>query len=194
MGRSWQSGLGNCYVSTIVRLNAGDPAAAGLAFVAAVAVRAALADFAPQPDFALKWPNDILVGGAKLCGMLLERGDDAVILGIGVNLVHHPEGLDRPVTSLAALGIMAPEPQAFTEHLAGIFADRLQKWRLGGLSGILAEWRQYAHEAGTMLTANLPDGTRVDGAYIDIADDGALKLRLADGRIHAIHAGDVFLV
>jgi len=194
MGRSWESPKGNLFASTIVRLSADDPPASSLAFVAAVAVHEALREYAPDIAFTLKWPNDILIGDAKLCGMLLERRDDAVVAGLGVNLVHHPTGLDRPTTSLAAHGVVAPDPQDFVQTLAPIFAAWLSRWRMGGLSGILVQWREYAHDAGTQLTAKLPDGEELKGQYVDLADDGALKLRLADGGIRAIHAGDIFLI
>ncbi len=193
MGRTWESPTGNFYASTIVRVAKEDPPAEGLAFVAAVAVHAALSQTAPAIDFRLKWPNDILTDDAKLCGMLLERQEDAVIAGIGINLAQHPEGLDRPVTSLAGLGMAPPEPQIFLEMLAPIFGEWLARWRIGGLAGIMPQWRQYAHRLGDPLRAALPDGETVDGRYETVSDDGTLKLRLADGSFRAIHAGDIFL-
>lgn len=194
-GRNWDSASGNLFASTIVRLRSGDPAASGLAFVAGVAVHAALMQTAPGIAFMLKWPNDILHDGAKLCGMLLERQSDAVIVGIGVNLLNHPTGLERPVTSLRALGLEPPPPpQEFAEILAGHFEIWLGRWRMGGLAGILNEWRKFAHAEGSKLEANLPDGERLSGHYIGVDDDGAIKLRLADGSIRAIHAGDIFLI
>ncbi len=194
MGREWQSPSGNMFASTIVRLGPSDPPASGLAFVTAVAVRAALAKLAPDIAFLLKWPNDILVGGAKLCGILLERREDAVVIGIGVNLSQHPNDLEKPSTSLSALGVPAPMPQIAVELIAEELALWIGRWRLGGLAVILTEWRKFAHEAGSAIRANLPDGEVVEGNYEDITDDGALTLRLADGSIRAIHAGDVFLI
>jgi BirA family transcriptional regulator, biotin operon repressor / biotin---[acetyl-CoA-carboxylase] ligase len=195
MGRDWESPAGNVYVSTILRIKPGDPPAPTLAFLAAVAVYRTLTDLAPDIALQIKWPNDILSGdGAKLSGMLLERSGDAVIVGIGVNLAHHPEGLPRPVTSLAALGENPPQPQAFVEQLASHFAALVGQWRIYGLDSILSAWRQFAHPVGTALTVNLPDGESLQGEYDGLGEDGALKLRLADGSIRAIHAADVFLV
>lgn len=194
MGRNWQSPPGNCYASTIIRPTQRDPQAAGLAFVVAIAVHETLRQFSPGTVFTLKWPNDILIGQAKLCGILLERRGDAIVAGVGVNLAHHPEGLARPATSLAAQGINPPAPQEFVMQLADNLADRLIKWRTGGLAATLEAWREYAHPTGTMLQASLPDGEQISGSYIGLEDDGALKLRLADGSIRAIHAGDVFLI
>ncbi len=195
MGRAWASPLGNFYGSTLVRLRPQDPAPASLAFVAAIAVHATLAQLAPTVSATIKWPNDIMVGPAKLCGMLLERaGDGAVVVGIGVNLAFHPTDLPRPVTSLAALGAPVPTPDAFQVVLADQFDQWLARWRRDGLAAVTQAWIARAHPLGTPLSAALPDGLVVQGAFDGLAPDGALKLRLADGQLRAIHAGDIFLV
>lgn len=193
-GRVWRSPVGNLYASTLVRIRPGDPAAATLALVAAVAleevVRAYLGD---PPDLVLKWPNDVLLGEAKLSGILLERSGDAVVIGIGVNLAHCPEGLDRPVTSLAAAGAdVAPED--FLATLSEAFARWLERWRVEGLGPVRDRWTARAHPSGTALAARLPDGDAVDGLFERLDADGALILRLADGSRRVIHAGDVFLL
>lgn len=194
MGRDWASPSGNLYVSTIIRLGPADPPPSTLAFVAALAVHASLAAIAPNIRFQIKWPNDILsASGAKLCGILLERSGDAVIAGIGVNLTQYPKGLDRAVTSLSELGIVAPHPQFFTENLAAQFARLLGQWRMFGLPPILSAWRDGAHPPGTKLSVHLPDSEAIAGEYAGLTDDGALMLRLADGAIRVIHAADIFL-
>lgn len=192
-GRVWQSPPGNFYGSTLVRLRASDPAPATLALVAAVALEEAVRVHAPEAALAIKWPNDLLLGGAKLAGILLERAGDAVVVGIGVNLAHHPGDLDRPVTSLAAHGT-APEVVTFAETLADSFERWLARWRGEGLGPIRDRWTARAHPAGTALAANLPDGQRVEGLFDRLDHDGALILRLADGSVRAIHAADVFLI
>ncbi|MGN6278141.1 MAG: biotin--[acetyl-CoA-carboxylase] ligase [Sphingomonas sp.] len=141
----------------------------------------------------LKWPNDVLLDGAKLSGILLERADDAVVIGIGVNLAHHPTDTDRLATSLAAHGV-AVEPAPFLETLAEAFARWLSRWRSEGAAAVRDRWVERAHSAGTALTARLPDGTSVDGLFERLDADGALILRLADGGRRVIHAGDVFLI
>lgn len=195
MGREWISPPGNVYASTIIRLQPNDPPAPSLAFVAAVAAHRAISALSPFSFVQIKWPNDILSNdGAKLCGMLLERGGDAVVLGIGVNLMHHPEGLDRPVTSIAALGLAVPAPQEFVEILAAELMAVITTWRTYGQAAIMADWQSRAHPHGTMLSGELPDGERFAGTFAGLNIDGALMLRLADGSIRAIHAADVFLV
>lgn len=191
-GRGWESPPGNLFASTLVRLRPSDPQAATLALVAAVALDEAVAVFLPSAG-TLKWPNDLLIGGAKLSGILLERSGDTVVIGFGVNLAHHPENLDRPATSLAVHGA-APEPQIFLETLADTFARWLSRWRSEGLAPIRDRWLARAHPLGTALTARLADGSSVDGLFDGLDPDGALILRLADGTPRVIHAGDVFLI
>lgn len=193
LGRSWSSPAGNLYASTLVRPRAGDPPAASLALLAAVALHEVASAWTPDRTIALKWPNDLLIGGAKLSGILLEGAAGAVVIGIGVNLAEYPSGLDRPVTSLAAHGA-APDPALFLDDLAAAFARWLGRWRAEGLAPIRDRWLQAAHPIGTALTANLPGGERFDGLFDGLDADGALILRLADGARHVIHAGDVFLI
>lgn len=192
-GRVWQSPPGNFYGSTLVRLRASDPAPATLALVTAVALEDAVRAHAPDAALSVKWPNDLLLGGAKLAGILLERAGDAVVVGIGVNLAHHPDDLDRPVTSLAAHG-PAPDAATFAETLAEAFARWLARWRGEGLGPVRDRWTARAHPSGTALAASLPDGQRIEGLFDRLDSDGALILRLADGSVRAIHAADVFLI
>jgi BirA family biotin operon repressor/biotin-[acetyl-CoA-carboxylase] ligase len=194
-GRAWVSPPGNLYASTLVRLRPTDPEAASLALVTAVALEEAVrAHIGPDgATVTIKWPNDLLVGGAKLSGILLERAGDAVVIGIGVNLAHHPHDLDRPATSLAALGTIV-DPANFQETLADAFARWLGIWRGQGLAPVRARWLERAHPAGTPLTARLPDGAAVDGLFDGLDSGGALVLRLADGGRRVIHAADIFLI
>jgi BirA family biotin operon repressor/biotin-[acetyl-CoA-carboxylase] ligase len=142
----------------------------------------------------IKWPNDLLARTpqgvwAKLAGILLERAEDAVVIGFGVNLAHAPTSLDRPATSLAALTGAAPEPAAFVQTLAETLASTLVLWRIEGLAPIRTRWLDAAHPVGTALVT--PAG---EGLFDGLDKTGALRLRLADGSSRVIHAGDVFLI
>ena len=195
MGRVWTSSSGNLFASTIVRLRSTDPPPSTLAFVASLAAYDAVDQIAPEVAIQIKWPNDLLSSdGSKLCGMLLERAGEAIIVGVGLNLVSHPEALERPVTDLASLGALPPHPQAVVEILANAFVTWLDRWRIGGMRGVSQSWQKVAHPVGTALSVNLPDGTVEQGLYQGLGEDGALQLRLADGTIRAIHAADVFLI
>jgi BirA family biotin operon repressor/biotin-[acetyl-CoA-carboxylase] ligase len=194
-----------------VRLRPGDPPAPTLALVAAVALHEVASLYAP--GVSIKWPNDLLAIApakagaqsssatglrlppeqegrpAKLAGILLERADDAVVIGFGVNLAHHPVDLDRPATSIAALAGTAPEPGTFLEGLADAFARWLSRWRSEGLWPIRKGWLAAAHPLGTALTA-----AGQEGLFDGLDESGALRLRLPDGRLRIVHAGDVFLI
>jgi BirA family transcriptional regulator, biotin operon repressor / biotin---[acetyl-CoA-carboxylase] ligase len=188
-GRAWSSPPGNLYASTLVRLRAGDPPAPSLALVAAIALHEAASAWAPEAGIRIKWPNDLLAGGAKLAGILLERAGDAVVIGFGANLAHHPQGLERPVTSLAALTGSAPEASVFAEQLAESFARYLGSWRGSGIGAIRSAWLERAHPVGTALTT--PEG---EGLFEGLDESGALRLRLPHGETRLVHAGDVFLL
>lgn len=195
LGRTWVSPVGNLFASTIVRVRPTDPAPASLAFVAAVAVYDTIRQIAPEVVISLKWPNDVLAqDGAKLCGMLLERAGDAVVVGIGLNLVTHPRDIDRKVSNLRTLGATPPNAQSCVEILADAFARCLAVWRQAGLPAVIRQWEAHAHARGTALSAKLPDGEEMHGLYAGLEDDGALRLSLADGTIRAIHAADIFLI
>ena len=175
-----------------MRLAAGDPPAQTLALVAAIALHAALSSYVA--GLLVRWPNDLLGDGAKLAGILLERHGDAVVVGIGANLAHHPDLPDRPTTSIAALAGTAPDPAAACATLADSFAAALRRWRDEGLAATIADWGDRAHPPGTPLALALPDGEAVTGRFSGLGRDGALKLRLADGRTRVIHAADVALM
>ena len=112
-----------------------------------------------------------------------------MIAGFGINLAHHPEGLAQETTSLAALAVELPLPGAFLESLARAFAERLAQWREGGVAPTRAAWLTAAHPPGTPLVT-----AEGEGLFDGLDEGGALRLRLADGAVRVIHAGDVFLI
>lgn len=205
-GRAWQSLRGNLHASTLVRLRPDDPPAPTLALVAAVALHETVAPLAPE--VRIKWPNDLLLrvpakartqsGGAtglplsrehaawaKVAGILLERHGEAVIVGFGVNLAHHPEGLERPTADLGG----AEPPAAFLARLAAAFAGWLGRWRVEGLAPVRSAWLGAAHPLGTSLAID-----DAQGNFDGLEESGALRLRLEDGSLRVVHAGDVFLL
>ncbi len=192
-GRAWSSPTGNLYASTIVRLRASDPPAPTLALVAAVALEECVSAYLKGEALRLKWPNDLLLDGAKLSGILLERADAAVVIGIGVNLADRPDLPDRRTTSLAEHGVTV-DPAEFVETLAATFARWIGRWRGEGLAPVRARWLERAHPPGTALSAASAEGGTVEGLFDGLDRDGALILRLADGTRRVIHAGDVFLL
>jgi BirA family transcriptional regulator, biotin operon repressor / biotin---[acetyl-CoA-carboxylase] ligase len=193
LGRAWSDGLGNFMGSTAVHLAPGDPPAGSLALVAGLAVIEAIRPFVPAPRKAmLKWPNDVLVDGAKLAGILLERQGDTVVVGVGVNLAQAPQVPGRATCALADFA-PAPVVQAFAQTLAAGFAGQLALWRLHGLAPLIARWQASAHPMGTALTVTDPGLGPVMGRFAGLDEQGALRLALADGTTRIVHAGDVHL-
>ena len=186
-GRAWESPARNLHASTLVRLRPGDPPAPTLALVAAVALHEAVSRHVPGIE--IKWPNDLVADGAKLAGILLEREGEAVVAGFGVNLAEHPLYVERPATSIAALSGAAPDPEALLELLADAFATWLSRWRAEGTPPVRRRWLEAAHPVGTALVTS--EGA---GLFDGLDETGALRLRLEDGVVRLIHAGDVFLI
>jgi BirA family biotin operon repressor/biotin-[acetyl-CoA-carboxylase] ligase len=192
-GRGWLDGPGNFMGSTVVRLLPQDPAPASLSFVAALAVYEALLGHVAIPlALQLKWPNDVLLDGAKLAGILLERAGLAAVIGIGVNLAWAPSLPDRATGHLKRI-VPAPDRDAFARDLAQSFDRELDRWLQFGLAPSLSRWLAAAHQPGASLAVHGADGARVAGTFDGLEPDGALRLRLADGSARVIHAGDVTL-
>lgn len=192
-GRAWFDGSGNFMGSTVVRPRAGDPPLPTLALVAGVALHRVVAAALADPSAVLlKWPNDLMVGSAKLAGILLERAGDGVVVGMGINLVHAPAVDGRETTSLAALGGSTGR-DAFAWALAAAFADDLAAWRAYGLGPLIGRWLRAAHPPGTRLLVGEPGEAPLAGEFAGLDGDGALILALADGTRQTIHAGEVRL-
>ncbi|MBD58781.1 MAG: biotin--[acetyl-CoA-carboxylase] ligase [Citromicrobium sp.] len=192
-GRGWFDGHGNFMGSTVCRLAPMAPPPATLALVAGLALLEAVQIQCPAvTNLRLKWPNDLLAGGAKLAGILLEREGEAVVVGIGVNLAQAPDLPDRATAKLADFG-PAPDRDTFAATLAECWSRDLARWRDYGIEPLLARWRAASVPEGTPLTVHEPAGEIAKGVYAGLSDDGAMRLRLADGTTRVIHAGDVML-
>lgn len=195
LGRSWLSPPGNLYCSTLVRLRPDDPPAHLLAFVTALAVLDAVQTIVPECGVRLKWPNDVHIDGAKLAGILLERRRDVVVVGIGLNVALAPEIAGRTVTSLRDQGAMAQiDAAAVLDLLAERFASRLHQWRSVPSATLLEVWSAAAHKPGEAMAVQRGPDDRIEGVFDGLSADGALRLRLADGRVESVSAGDVHLV
>jgi BirA family biotin operon repressor/biotin-[acetyl-CoA-carboxylase] ligase len=189
-GRAWESLEGNFFGSTLVVLKPGDPPAASLSLAAGIALIRAVEAAAPATGLILKWPNDLLMGSAKLGGILLERNGDRLVAGFGVNLARAPEIHDRPATALAAIALVSP--QSFAPVLAGSFARALDMWRTDS-QRLTTAWMESAHQPGTMLKVHAGPAELVEGKFDGLEADGGMRLLLPDGRTRVIRAGDVAL-
>jgi BirA family biotin operon repressor/biotin-[acetyl-CoA-carboxylase] ligase len=195
-GRSFISPPGNCYSSLILRPRVVPAAAAQLSFVTALAVAETVAALLPVgPRVTCKWPNDVLIDGAKCSGILLESriGGGAVewvIIGTGINVASHPDGLESRATSLHALGGLATVEtvlEDYTERLA----TWLKRWETDGFLPIRAAWLLWADGLGLPVRVRLADAT-IDGVFEALDEQGALVLLDKDGSRRRIAAGEVF--
>ena len=178
---------GNFYGSTVVEFRAGDPQPQTLSLAAGLALIEAI-DFAvPEQALMLKWPNDLLLLGRKLAGILLERAGDRIVIGFGVNLASAPDLPDRQCASLSG----RVTPHAFAPLLAGCFERLLNLWRTSEPLLLAQAWLARAHPLGTRLAVHSGVGETATGRFEGIEADGALRLRLDDGSLEIVRAGDI---
>lgn len=196
-GRSWVSETGNLYASLLLTDPCPADRSAELSFVAALAVHDAIVEvgLALGPRLTLKWPNDVLIDGAKVAGILVEGesigGALAVVIGIGVNCASHPAETSYPATDLAAAGA-AVTTESLLGALARTMAARLAQWdRSAGFASIREGWLRRA--AGLGGDIRIVIGTReASGRFETLDERGRLVLRLADGSTEVLGAGEVF--
>lgn len=196
-GRTWESPSGNLFCTLLIAPGAPAADAARLSFVAALAVYETVTAFVAPAKVRVKWPNDVLIDGQKVAGILLESSGESgaqllpwLAVGIGINLQHQPEQPAYPATRIAAHGF-APRPAEALSWLAEAFDRHFQTWRTKGFAPIRSAWLEHAAGLGQAVTARLPSET-INGVFQGLDADGALLLALPDGSTRAITAGEVF--
>ncbi len=202
-GRAWSSPRGNLYLSLVLRPECPAARAAELGFVAAVGLGTALAALVPPLcPVNYKWPNDVLLGEAKVAGILIETESalqpapdaplDWMVLGLGVNIQRYPEDTEFPATSLREEGAGDVTVEKLLETFGIYFLDWVNRWMEDGFAPIRAEWKERGMGIGRKLRVRLPRET-VRGKFIDLDADGALLLKLENqDTVRRITAGDVF--
>ena len=196
-GRPWASPPGNLYLSLLLRPDCPAGTAAQLSFVAGVALADGLAGILPEAAaISCKWPNDILLGGRKIAGILLEseiaeNGRLAfLIVGVGVNLLSSPKDAEFPATSLAEAGAPPVAPARLLERFLADFDAWERRWREDGFAPVRAAWLARASFLGEQVQVRL-DTAGFCGRFLDIDAEGALLLEAA-GERRRIAAGAVF--
>ena len=189
-GRSWDSPTGNLAATLLIAPGKSAAECAQLSFVTAIAAADAVSAFAPEAEVKVKWPNDVLAGGRKLVGILLESQSDWLAIGVGMNLAHFPHATERPATSIAALGVAPPSRDDALLQLASGFAKWYEVWRGAGFSPIRDAWLARAAGLGGRIRARLSN-EETSGVFEGIDGTGALLLREVGG-LRAIAAGEVF--
>jgi BirA family biotin operon repressor/biotin-[acetyl-CoA-carboxylase] ligase len=194
-GSTWVSMPGNLHATLLLSEPSAQDAAPQLSFVAALALHDAVAECAPQlgPMLTLKWPNDLLLGQAKLAGILIEGESEpafTVAIGIGVNCAGHPADTTYPATDLAAAGAIAP-PEILFAALSLSMQRRLAQWQRGaGFAGIRADWLKRAAGLGQDIRVRLPDA-EFSGRFEGLDKAGRL-LVLGPAGLTTVTAGEVF--
>jgi BirA family biotin operon repressor/biotin-[acetyl-CoA-carboxylase] ligase len=196
-GRAWESPAGNLAATLLISPDKPASECAQLSFVTAIAAADAASIFAPSADVKVKWPNDVLAGGKKMAGILLESASGAsaaptyLAIGIGMNLAHFPPDTEFPATSLAVVGGAVPKPSDALTQLAAHFAKWYDVWMTTGFSSIQDAWLARAAGLGTRIRARLTH-EETSGVFEGIDHTGALILRESVDRVRAISAGEVF--
>jgi len=187
-GRVWVSQPGNLFATLLLETAAQNSAEAG--FVAGISAVDAIRRFVPADRVTIKWPNDILIGGEKCAGILVERISDRLeAVGIGIDLANCPCGVGA-VSLLGASGF-APSPDDVLAFLAVEMNIWLEQWGKGGFGPVREAWLARAAGMGELIRAATPHGN-IEGVIEDLDRDGALLLRDAGGTMHRITAADVF--
>jgi BirA family biotin operon repressor/biotin-[acetyl-CoA-carboxylase] ligase len=196
-GRTWVSPHGNLHASLYLRSPVSAKDIGFFPLVCAVALHRAISEALDenQSEIKIKWPNDILVDGAKCCGMLMESdqrsGAINIVIGCGVNIVAHPEDTPYPAMHLNEKNATLT-PQDMFQYLAESFARTLDEWADGsGKASIRDYWLAHVRGMGQTIIVNLAS-ERLEGIFDGIDADGVLSLRLPSGKVKEISAGDVF--
>jgi BirA family biotin operon repressor/biotin-[acetyl-CoA-carboxylase] ligase len=196
-GNAWASEPGNLYASLLITDAAPSPLLPELCFVVALAVRDAICAVSPglAPVLKLKWPNDLLLDGAKIVGILIEAervgSATAAVIGIGINCAHHPEGTLYAATDLNAHGAAISPSQMF-KSLSAAMVKWLAFWDRGrGFAAVREEWLTHAAGIGSDIVVRLPN-RQLAGKFESLDQTGRLMLRLPEGHLEAITAGEVF--
>ena len=199
-GREWVSQPGNLFASLLIGLNCPLRVASQLALVAGIVTFdtiAKLIAYEGRSEVLLKWPNDVLLAGEKVAGMLLENVGGAnenrsvVVIGTGINLASHPENLPQPAVSLATYG-MTVTPADALEALAASTLEWLNRWGEGAcFPTIRRAWLDRAGPTGRPLTVRV-GSQEAEGVYGGLDADGALRLLMPGGGEYRVTAGDVF--
>lgn len=196
-GRVWRMPPGNFAASLLIRLGGTPDQLALRSFVAALAVFDAVVAVTGRAEgLALKWPNDVLLNGGKLSGILLESpGQGVLVIGIGVNLAAAPPVDDLPPGAVAPVSLLEQTglrvaPEAFLTVLAAAFARYEAQFCQLGFAPIRQAWLARAARLGQVITARMTHA-ELTGRFETVDEAGQLVLSTAGAR-HAIPAADVF--
>lgn len=196
LARHWVSPPGNLYASLLApkdeRAEWKRPWLCG--FAVALGLNKSIGQVISAPSaITLKWPNDVLIDGAKTCGILIEASSSApwLVIGMGVNIVSHPQQTPYPATHLRAHCDREIDLGLFAESLGQSVKSAIMRWLDDGFAHVRAEFLHFSHKVGDPLTVSAGAARRITGTFVEIDEEGRLCL-LSDGRLERLSAGDVF--
>ncbi|MGC6471751.1 MAG: biotin--[acetyl-CoA-carboxylase] ligase [Parvibaculales bacterium] len=194
MGRTWSSPVGNLMATYVCAPECERHHLAEIGFVAGLALHDTLSALAPDSVIGLKWPNDVLLEGAKVSGILLETLDQEmrhVAVGIGVNLSSAPSDTPYPAIALKSATGQNHPPEGVLSQLAHRFLYWQKAWEDDGFAALRAPWLARAHGLGAAITVRQQQAT-VEGVFADITEDGRLLVETEQGGAVTVSAGDVY--
>lgn len=196
-GRHWVDPGGNLAFSFLLRPAALSPLMGALPFLVAIAVHATLSDLLPpQTDMKIKWPNDILINGQKVAGILIEADSSDtpwIVVGVGVNVASAPILPGRAVTCLGAHNAASlPSVEAIAHSILENFDNQRSRFEKAGFADIRAEWLRRALPLGTALAVSRGE-SYIYGLFNGLDEEGRLLLWTEHGRVLTFVAGDVLL-
>jgi len=204
MGRLWVSSEGNLFCSILLAPGCEPATAAQLSFVAAVAVIETLKSILPEnDDIYCKWPNDILLDGKKIGGILLESFETAdinpaqnkmvrwVVVGVGINVDSCPVHTDIPATYLKTAGVEIISAKIVLSRFIHQFITQYDIWAKRGFAPIRRQWLKHAFRLGEHIEVRLPKDT-YHGIFEGIDSKGQLLIQPKEGKVIKVGAGDVF--
>lgn len=191
LGRQWASPPGNLYSTLLLPTDAAHSNIPQLAFVVALAVHDTVASLCPDATVKLKWPNDCLLNGGKVAGILCESvGPGRVAIGCGINVAHSPQGLAYATAHLHQARSDVSIKVVFTTYRTALQA-RFAQWNSGAsFAAIIADWQMRGQGLNQAVEVN-QGGVVRRGVFLGLAADGALRLQKPDGTVENVYAGDV---
>jgi BirA family biotin operon repressor/biotin-[acetyl-CoA-carboxylase] ligase len=196
-GREWQSISGNLFVTVLLQPGCDIAIIPQMTYVAALAVLHTIQDIVPQDaEIALKWPNDVLINGKKVAGILLESfqvpNDDQrwVAVGVGINVEGSPSGVTFPATSLKEEGVEIISAKIVLSRYVHCFVEAYNKWSKSGFASVRRQWNAAAWSVGKQVKISLPH-EEIQGVFKNIDADGGLVIQISATKKRTIHAGDM---
>ena len=191
----WESPLGNLYFSLIVAPRLPESAWARYSLLSAVILSRVLGSIVEPERFSFKWPNDVLIDERKVSGLLIEalhhEGQPFLIIGVGVNVLHHPSDSDFPSTSLAACGVCDILPDRLLQRFMAEFDVLWQAFQIEGFAIFYRRVEQQLYGRGRRVCLALSEERRVEGICRGMDEEGQLLLEDDDGVRRGYASGDV---